>query len=196
MPRLPLVRSGARRRRAPGSDGRVGRAVAEREAGRDGRTGFSITLEDAQGVAWEPRARDTTTSRSRTFRGAQLPPHGAGRRPAYSGGSSDHGVLDRHADERDVQVQLRPARVDDARFLHGRSDGAATSAHARAPACDGGETSRASRPAFVITLKTVKGKAVKTMKRGTYTMVVRDQSHSQRARRRARLQPEDEPADV
>ena len=31
-----------------------------------------------------------------------------------------------------------------------------------------------SGPAFVITLKTAKGKAVKTMKRGTYTMVVRD----------------------
>ena len=33
-----------------------------------------------------------------------------------------------------------------------------------------------SGPAFVITLKTAKGKAVKTMKRGTYTMVVRDRS--------------------
>lgn len=31
-----------------------------------------------------------------------------------------------------------------------------------------------SGPAFVITLKTAKGKAVKTMKRGTYTLVVRD----------------------
>ncbi len=31
-----------------------------------------------------------------------------------------------------------------------------------------------SGPAFAITLKTAKGKAVKTMKRGTYTMVVRD----------------------
>jgi len=33
-----------------------------------------------------------------------------------------------------------------------------------------------SGPAFVITLKTARGKAVKTMKRGTYTMVVRDRS--------------------
>jgi len=33
-----------------------------------------------------------------------------------------------------------------------------------------------SGPAFVITLKTAKGKAVKTMRRGTYTMVVRDRS--------------------
>jgi plastocyanin len=33
-----------------------------------------------------------------------------------------------------------------------------------------------SGPAFAITLKTPKGKAVKTMKRGTYTMVVRDRS--------------------
>lgn len=33
-----------------------------------------------------------------------------------------------------------------------------------------------SGPAFVITLKTAKGKSVKTMKRGTYTMVVRDRS--------------------
>jgi plastocyanin len=33
-----------------------------------------------------------------------------------------------------------------------------------------------SGPAFVVTLKTAKGKAVKTMKRGTYTMVVRDRS--------------------
>ena len=33
-----------------------------------------------------------------------------------------------------------------------------------------------SGPGFVITLKTAKGKAVKTMKRGTYTMVVRDRS--------------------
>jgi plastocyanin len=31
-----------------------------------------------------------------------------------------------------------------------------------------------SGPGFVITLKTVKGKAVRTMKRGTYTLVVRD----------------------
>ena len=33
-----------------------------------------------------------------------------------------------------------------------------------------------SGPALVITLKTAKGKAVKTMRRGTYTMVVRDRS--------------------
>jgi plastocyanin len=33
-----------------------------------------------------------------------------------------------------------------------------------------------SGPAFAITLKTAKGKAVKSMKRGTYTMVVRDRS--------------------
>ena len=137
--------------------------------------GFSITLEDAQGTAEEPRARDLRHRGQGPVRGAQLPPHGSGRRPAYSGGSSDHGVLDRHADERDVQVQLRPARVHDARFLHGRSDGAATSAPAHAPARNGEDEARVtSRPAFVITLKTAKGKAVKTMKRGTYTMVVRD----------------------
>jgi plastocyanin len=38
-----------------------------------------------------------------------------------------------------------------------------------------------SGPGFVITLKTPKGKAVKTMKRGTYTMVVRDRGPTHNA---------------
>lgn len=38
-----------------------------------------------------------------------------------------------------------------------------------------------SGPGFVITLKTAKGKAVKTMKRGTYTMVVRDRGRTHNA---------------
>lgn len=38
-----------------------------------------------------------------------------------------------------------------------------------------------SGPGFVITLKTAKGKAVKTMKRGTYTMVVRDRGPTHNA---------------
>jgi plastocyanin len=38
-----------------------------------------------------------------------------------------------------------------------------------------------SGPGFVITLKTAKGKAVKTMKRGTYTMVVRDRGPAHNA---------------
>ncbi|HEU5263626.1 MAG TPA: plastocyanin/azurin family copper-binding protein [Gaiellaceae bacterium] len=38
-----------------------------------------------------------------------------------------------------------------------------------------------SGPGFVITLKTAKGKAVRTMKRGTYTMVVRDRGPTHNA---------------
>ena len=38
-----------------------------------------------------------------------------------------------------------------------------------------------SGPGFVITLKTTKGKAVKTMKRGKYTMVVRDRGRTHNA---------------
>ena len=49
---------------------------------------------------------------------------------------------------------------------------------------------------LTITLATAAGKAVKSMKRGTYTVVARPWIHPQRPRRRARLQPPDDAARV
>jgi hypothetical protein len=68
----------------------------------------------------------------------------------------------------------RPSDVD-ARHLHGRQSADATYESAGRQAGDiGVQALLTSGPGFTITLKTAGGKTVKSMKTGTYTVVVRD----------------------